>query len=179
MRNRKTILLLILTLSFISLKSEAQETKVKNTSQKVNFSEIKKSKFPKSVGYVNDFEQIFTITQKFQLEKIISEYEKQTTNEIAIITIATIEPYDNMKDFATDISNEWGVGKKETKNGLTILFSKTLKEIRISTGNGTEKILTDKICKDIIDQTMIPEFKNGKYYNGIEKGLVELITKWN
>ncbi|GAA4239678.1 hypothetical protein GCM10022291_34970 [Postechiella marina] len=53
-----------------------------------------------------------------------------------------------------------------------------MRKIRISTGHGTEKILTDEICKKIIDQTIIPEFKNGDYYSGIEKGITELIAKW-
>ena len=71
-----------------------------------------------------------------------------------------------------------GIGLKEKDNGLSIVFSKSLKKIKISTGIGTEKVLTDVICKKIIDQTIISEFENGDYYNGIEKGLAELITKW-
>ncbi len=59
-----------------------------------------------------------------------------------------------------------------------ILFSKNLREIRISTGSGTEQKLTDEICKNVIDKTIIPEFKNGEYYSGIESGLNELIKLW-
>ena len=135
-------------------------------------------KFPKSIGYVNDFENVFTSEQRIKLDKRIAAYELETTNEIAIVTIDSIIPYENINDFATDLSNEWGIGKREKDNGLLILFSKSLREIRISTGLGTEKILTDEICKSVIDKTIIPEFKNGDYYNGIEKGLSELIILW-
>lgn len=135
-------------------------------------------KFTKPIGYVNDFENIFTSEQRIKLDKRIGVYELETTNEIVIVTIDSIEPYENINDFATDLSNEWGIGKTEKNNGLLILFSKSLREIRISTGLGTEKILTDEICKKVIDQTIIPEFKKGNYYNGIEKGLTELIAKW-
>ncbi|REH45858.1 TLP18.3/Psb32/MOLO-1 phosphatase superfamily protein [Tenacibaculum gallaicum] len=61
---------------------------------------------------------------------------------------------------------------------MTIVFSKTLRKIRISTGIGTEHILTDEICKDVIEKTIIPKFKKGEYYLGIEKGITELIAKW-
>lgn len=135
-------------------------------------------KFPKSIGYVNDFENVFTSEQEIKLDKRIAAYELETTNEIAIVTIDSIKPYENINDFATDLSNEWGIGKKEKDNGLLILFSKSLREMRISTGIGTEKILTDEICKNVIDKTIIPEFKNRNYYNGIEKGLSELIILW-
>ncbi|MBJ6366809.1 TPM domain-containing protein [Snuella sedimenti] len=172
------ILILFLTLNLLSCKSSAQDIETKKPVPEFDFSGMNKSKFPKPVGYVNDFEQIFTPDQKILLEKLISNYEKRTTKEIAIITVSTIEPYDNIKDYGTDISNEWGIGKKGKDNGLAIIFSKSLREVRVSTGNGTEKILTDEICKSIIDQIMVPEFKNGEYYNGIEKGLLELIAKW-
>ncbi|MDP2060027.1 MAG: TPM domain-containing protein, partial [Flavobacteriaceae bacterium] len=45
-------------------------------------------------------------------------------------------------------------------------------------GTGTEMILTDEICKEVIDNTIIPEFKNGEFYSGIKKGVNELIKKW-
>ena len=116
-----------------------------------------------------------------QLEKLtlkIREFEKNTTNQIVIVSIKSIGKYKDFDKFALDLSNYNGIGLKEKNNGLSIIFSKNLKKIRISTGTGTEKILTDEICKKIIDQNIIPEFKNGDFYNGIEKGLNKLITKW-
>ncbi|MEP5339638.1 MAG: TPM domain-containing protein [Algibacter sp.] len=134
--------------------------------------------FPFPIGSVSDYENIFTENQTKSLTDKILEYEQKTTREIAIVSIKSIEPYDNISKYATDLSNEWGIGKTKKDNGLLILFSKSLRKIRISTGHGTEKILTDEICKKVIDQTIIPELKNGNYYSGIEKGLAELIVKW-
>ena len=53
-----------------------------------------------------------------------------------------------------------------------------MKRIRISTGTGAEKILTDKTCKEILDKIILPEFKNGNYYDGIKRGLSQLIMEW-
>ncbi|MCX2681446.1 TPM domain-containing protein [Galbibacter sp. EGI 63066] len=179
MKTGKVILTLILALSLVSYKGSAQKKETKISTPEFDFSETEKNKFPEPVGYVNDFEELFTAEQKNELEKSISDYENETTREIAIVTVNSIAPYDNIADFATDLSNKWGVGKAMIDNGLVIVFSKSLRKIRISTGNGTEKILTDEICKNILDQTIIPEFKKGKYYSGIEKGLAELIDKWD
>lgn len=137
------------------------------------------SKFPDPIGYINDFEGVFTEQQKSKLEKIVFEYEKSTTREIVIITINSIEPYKNINNFATDISNYWGVGKSKKNNGLTILFSKKLREIRISTGTGTALILTDNVCDKVLKEIIIPEFKKENYFIGIEKGVKKLIEKWN
>lgn len=70
------------------------------------------------------------------------------------------------------------MGLKEINNGLTIVFSKNLREIWISTGMVIQKSLTNEICEEVINQFIIPEFKNGDYYNGIKIGLIELISKW-
>ena len=83
-------------------KSSAQETELKETES--NLSLVNKLKIPNPIGYVNDFEEIFNSEQKNKLGQFIREYEKQTTREIVIVTVNTIEPYDNIKDFATDLS---------------------------------------------------------------------------
>ena len=176
MKTRKTLLLLILTLSLISCKGSAQEKETIETTTVSDYS--KDVNFPEPIGYVNDFERIFTSDQKNQLEKIISDFEEQTTKEISIVTISSIEPYDDIGHYAADLAQHWGVGKSDSNNGLLIIFSQPLREIFISTGLGTEKILTDEICKRVIDDIIIPEFREGDFYSGIEKGLRVLISEW-
>jgi uncharacterized protein len=135
-------------------------------------------KFPKQIGYVNDYGNVFTKEQISELENIIRDYEKATTNEISVVSTNSIKPYKDISLYTTELANQWGIGKAEKDNGLIILFSKNLRSIRISTGYGTEKILTDEKCKKIIDKTIIPEFKNGKYHIGIKNGIKELIAEW-
>jgi uncharacterized protein len=134
--------------------------------------------FPESVGVVNDFEGIFTEKQKEELAKIITDFEKETSNEIAIITLKEIHPtYNDFDKYCFDISNYYGVGKKEKDNGLVIIFSTELRKIRINSGTQTENILTDEICKEEVDK-IIPEFKKGNYFEGIKNCLLNLIQKW-
>ncbi|TDP58302.1 TPM domain-containing protein [Flavobacterium dankookense] len=134
--------------------------------------------FPESVGVVNDFEGIFTEKQKEELAKIITDFEKKTSNEIAIITLKEIHPtYDDFDKYCLDLSNYYGVGKKENDNGLIIVFSAELRKFRINTGTQTENILTNEICKEEVDK-IIPEFKKGNYFEGIKNCLLNLIQKW-
>ena len=174
-------IIFIAFLTIYSCKTKQIERAEPNTNApKVEFSEydLGESDLPKLKRQVNDYEFVFTMEQLEKLTLKIREFEKNTTNQIAIVSIESIGKYTDFDKFAIDLSNYNGIGLKEEDNGLSIVFSKKLRKIRISTGNGTEKVLTDEICKNIIDQTIIPEFKNGDYYSGIEKGLTELITKW-
>jgi uncharacterized protein len=174
-------LIFIVFLTICSCKTtQIEKTEPNSEPPKVEFTQfdLGESDLPKLKRQVNDFESVFTVEQLEKLTLMIREFEKNTTNQIAVVSIESIGKYTDFDKFALDLSNYNGIGLKEKDNGLSIVFSKSLRKIRISTGIGTENILTDEICKKIIDQTIIPEFRNGDYYSGIEKGLAELIAKW-
>lgn len=161
-------------------KSVMNSENPKENAPKVEFNsnDFGESEFLKQKCEVNDFEFVFSVEELEKLTRIIREFEEKTTNHIAIVSIKSIKSYDDFDKYALDLSNNWGVGQKGKDNGLTIVFSKNLGKIRISTGAGTENFVSDKECKIILDETIIPEFKNGNFYDGIEKGLYQLIEKW-
>ena len=112
------------------------------------------------------------------MTNIILNFEKETSNEIAIASIKDIEDYEDFDKYTLELSNYWGVGKKEKDNGLTIFFSTKLRKIRINSGKQTQYILTDEICNDILNDLILPEFKKKNYFLGIKNGLLELVDKW-
>ena len=136
------------------------------------------TKFPRSTGIINDFSRVFTASQRNELSKILYDYDIKTTRQIVVVTVDSISPYKDIQKFGTDLANEWGVGSLEKNNGLVIVLCNPIKQVGIATGTGTELILTDEICKRVIDHIMVPEFKNGSYYNGIKKGVTELMVAW-
>jgi uncharacterized protein len=158
-------LLLGLVFGLISVTGYSQ------TDKKVDF------KFPDYVGYVNDFEGLFTQDQIKELSDIISKYEKETTNEIAIVSITSFAPYETLFDYSLDLANNWGIGKKDKDNGIAIVFGKQIRQIRIQVGYGLEKKLKDEEAKKIIDNIIIPEFKKGDFYTGIRNGLIAIIDE--
>lgn len=154
-------------------KSAIAESTVQNTSK------ASIDTFPKAVGYVNDFANQFDPKSRDSLETKLSNYDEQTTNQISIVTINdTALTTDNFDTYAIDLANNWGVGLKGKNNGLTIVMSPQLRRIRIATGYSTEKILTDSICENVLQTIILPEFKKGNYYNGINKGVDEFIRLW-
>lgn len=131
-----------------------------------------------NANWIFDHEHILSVTEKEALNSVISQFEKETTNEIVIVTTPDIGKHEKMVFYAVEFGERFGVGKKDLDNGLIIVFSATLRESFIATGLGTENILTDSICKRIIDEKMIPEFRVGNFYKGIESGLMECIRIW-
>lgn len=136
------------------------------------------TKFPQSIGIINDFSQVFTASQRNELSKTLHDYDMETTRQIVVVTVDSIAPYTDIQKFGTDLANEWDVGTAEKNNGLIIVLCKPSRKIGIATGNGTELVLTDEICKNVIDHTILPEFIDGNYYAGIKNGVTELIALW-
>lgn len=173
------IVLLFLTLNLLSCKGNAQEAEIKQPTAQFDFSTVKEFRETKQKGeIINDYDSIFTPSQTKELSDIIYGYHIKTTRQIVVVTVDSIRPYADIQKMATDLGNYWGVGTDKKDNGLVILLCKPCRKIGIASGYGTELVLTDDVCKEVIDKTILPEFKNGEFYNGIKNGVIELISKW-
>lgn len=144
----------------------------------INISCAQETSFPKRIGYVNDYEKLFSVEEISKLENFLIEYEKQTTNEIAVLTIQEIGNESDFDTYALNLAIHWRVGKTGKDNGLVIVISNHLRKIRICTGTGTEKTLTNEICEKILNDEIIPNLKNQDTFKGIENGVKALIKKW-
>ncbi|RXG15736.1 hypothetical protein DSM03_10231 [Leeuwenhoekiella aestuarii] len=127
--------------------------------------------FPKQKGSVNDFENILSESEEAELTRKIQELESATSDQIAVVTLVSIEPYLTIESYAFDLANDWGVGMEEKDNGIVIAPGKELKQIRIENSMGIPQRLTDSEAKRIIEELMIPEFKQENYYKGLLKGI--------
>ena len=168
---KRIIILLTLTIFFFrTIEVEAQTVQPKP--------DITSSSFPERIGFVNDFENILAEEEVKFLENLLDYYKKTSNREIVVITIDSIPSNSDFKQYTLLTSNNWKVGESNDGNGLTVLLSKKLKKIRISTTDKTRYYLPDEFVKKVIDEIMIPEFKNDQYNDGILLGLNELIRKW-
>lgn len=133
------------------------------------------SKQPNETSFVYDYEEILTGEQEMELNGLIQNHERNTSNEIAIVTTPDWGGHENAVFYSVDFGDRLGVGKKEKNNGVLIVLSSTMRETRISTGYGLEDVLTDEIAKEIVDSVMVPKFKAGGYYEGIFSGTKAVI----
>jgi uncharacterized protein len=128
--------------------------------------------------WINDFEDILSDSQERTLDSLVRSFERSTSIEIMVVTLdSTYTTGDNFDRYILDIHNRWGVGKKESNNGIVIGVSSRLRKIRINNGYGIEKRMTDKETKTIIDEFIIPEFRKSYYFEGIKKGIHALIAR--
>ncbi len=134
----------------------------------------------KQIRWVYDYESVLDSIQEKQLSDLYINHEKNTTNEIVLITTSNYGADTTIEAFAHRAFNNFGIGKKAINNGVLIVYSGANHQTRIQTGYGTEKVLTDSIAKEIIANLMIPHFKNNEAFEGIwagSKAVVEFLER--
>jgi uncharacterized protein len=113
-------------------------------------------------------------SEESMIEKRLEKFEKETSNEIAVIIVDDLGDYD-VSDYAIKISNLWKVGKEKEKNGIVVLIKPTGgkrdKKIFIAVGRGLEGAIPDITCKRIIENELIPNFKNEAHFKGLNDAL--------
>lgn len=129
--------------------------------------------YPKPKGRVNDFADILPVELESMLEENLREYEIKTTNEIAVVTVSSLNGL-SIEDYTMGLAEEWKVGKKGKDNGVIVLVAPNEKAVRIEVGYGLESVLTDAETKMVIETKMIPLFKKGDYGSAILAGVKKI-----
>ncbi len=135
---------------------------------------------PAFSGYVNDSAGLLNSTEKAQLEKTLSDYEKQTSTEIAVVITKDFQGLDAFT-YSQKLFDSWNVGKAGKDNGVIIAigpkFGQSFPEhgdIFINNGRGIEGALPDSVTGRIIRDEMVPEFKKGNFYAAINNGITSI-----
>jgi uncharacterized protein len=128
----------------------------------------------KPVNYVSDFANVLTDSQEAQLNSKLEAEEKNTSNEISVVTINSLDG-DTIENYAVKLFEEYKIGKKDKDNGALLLIAVNDHKLRIEVGYGLEGVLTDLESYQIITNDITPEFKNGNYFSGIDKGTDSII----
>lgn len=129
---------------------------------------------PKPKNLVNDYAGILNNQQINDLERKLVAFDDSTSNQITLVTVKDLGGYE-VADYAVNLGNQWGVGQSGKKNGIVFLIAPNERKVTIQTGYGLEPVLPDIIAGRIIREQVAPSFRNGNYYEGIDKAIDAII----
>lgn len=118
---------------------------------------------------VYDYVGLLSESQKSALEQKLIRYSDTTSTQIVIVIISSTEG-ENINYLGAQWGEKWGIGQAEEDNGVLIILARDDRRIAINTGQGVEHLLTDALSKRIIENIILPEFRNDDYYAGLDKG---------
>ncbi len=124
---------------------------------------------PKYQTSVYDYINLLSANEKKSLERKLIKYSDTTSTQIVVAIISSTEG-ENINYLAANWGEAWGIGQAKEDNGVLMLLAKDDRKIAIQSGKGVEYLLTDFQAKRIIDRVIIPEFRKGNFYSGLNKG---------
>ena len=128
---------------------------------------------------VNDFAGLLNDNQERLLERKLVDFNDSTSTQIMVILVKSLNGM-TKEEFADRVGEKWGVGQKGKNNGIVMLVKPRIGnesgQARISVGYGLEGAVPDGLTKRIVKMEMIPHFKNGDYYSGIDQGVNTLMS---
>ncbi|AEW01378.1 hypothetical protein A4D02_05155 [Niastella koreensis] len=168
MRYLLTVSLLLYTLFSFSQNKELKSSFVK--------------KLPVPHKAVNDFGRFLISSEKTTLEIELKSYLKQTSNAIVIVTLDSLTDPKTKQEYTVEEAaslyfNAWGIGDSMKNNGVLLLVSRTPRRVRIEIGKGLSAVLDNGFCQYIIDNDLVPNFKNGKFFNGFKEAIIGIENK--
>lgn len=150
----KQSILALFLLAFVSLKSQDLPER------------------PSPARLVNDLSNTLSQQEIMSLENKLVAYSDSTSTQIAILLTNDLAGYDKA-DYAFKVAEKWGIGQKGTNNGILILVKPTGRQGErgafIAVGYGLEGVITDALSRRIIENEMIPNFKNKNFYQGLDQ----------
>lgn len=129
---------------------------------------------PKQTAILDQANVIDDATE-VQLSQKLIDYKAKTGNEIAVLTIKSLQGEDDF-DYSFRVAESWGIGSKEANNGALLFMALQERKVRIQVGRGLEPYLTDLQSSLIISEKITPAFKQGNYTAGITSGVDSMIA---
>lgn len=123
---------------------------------------------------VNDYIKLLSPTEFNALNTKLERYNDSTSTQIVVAIISSTNG-ENIGLLTPKWGHEWGVGQAEEDNGVFILLAKDDRDIWISPGYGAEEKLTAGRVGQLTRSEIIPQFKRGDYYAGLDKGTDAII----
>lgn len=130
---------------------------------------------PQLQGRVNDYAQMLGTQTEHQLDALLADVERSDSTQIVVLTVPSLEGQP-IEEFSLQVAEQWGIGQKATDNGALLVVAKNDRKIRIEVGYGLEGRLTDLTAGRIIRNVIGPQFKNGRFDQGIVDGVAAMIA---
>ncbi len=133
---------------------------------------------PPLSGRVIDQTSTLTSSEIRSLDQTLSNFEAQKGSQIVVLMVPSTTP-ETIEQYAIRVAEQWKIGRKKVDDGAILIIAKADRALRIEVGYGFEGVLTDATSKRIIDQIIVPRFKQQDFYGGITDGVNAVIGMVN
>lgn len=128
---------------------------------------------PTLKGRVNDYGGMLPPEAEDRIEALLKDLEEKDSTQVVVLTVPSLDG-DSLEDFSMRVAERWKIGRKGLDNGAIMVIARDDRKVRIEVGYGLEGRLTDLTAGRIIRDRIVPEFRAGRFDQGVLNGVVAL-----
>lgn len=132
--------------------------------------------FPQLTGRVVDGANILSPADEADLDAKLAALESASSRQLVVATVPDLQGLE-IEDYGYRLGRAWKIGQTEADNGAILLVAPNQRKVRIEAGYGLEAILTDAFSSLVIQNQILPAFRNNDYPGGIRAGVDALIVQ--
>lgn len=130
--------------------------------------------FPELTGRVVDDANLLTYPEEVAITADLKALEDKSSDQVVVVTLPSLQGY-TIEDFGYQLGRHWGIGTEKLDNGVILIVAPTERKVRIEVGRGLEGTLTDALSKIVIENAILPRFREGDFAGGIKDGVRDVI----
>ncbi|HEY1287805.1 MAG TPA: TPM domain-containing protein [Burkholderiales bacterium] len=123
---------------------------------------------------VTDLTATLKPEQAVSLEQLLQSFEARKGSQIAVLIVPTTAP-ETIEQYSLRVAEQWKIGRKKVDDGAILVVAKDDRALRIEVGYGLEGALNDATANRIIREVIVPRFREGDFYGGINAGIDRMI----
>jgi uncharacterized protein len=129
--------------------------------------------FPELTGRVVDDANLLSYPEEVAITADLKALEDKSSDQLVVVTLPSLQGY-SIEDFGYQLGRHWGIGTAKWDNGVILIVASTERKVRIEVGRGLEGTLTDALSKIIIENAVLPRFREGDFAGGIKNGVRDI-----
>lgn len=132
--------------------------------------------FPPLTGRVVDNAQLLSTEAEAKLTGALAALEQATGRQLVVATLPSLQGYE-IEDYGYQLLRAWVIGRKAENDGVILIVAPNERAVRVEVGYGLEPVLTDALSSLIIQRSLLPAFREGRFEDGIVGGTTELVKQ--
>jgi uncharacterized protein len=125
---------------------------------------------PALTSRVTDLTGTLKPDQVAALDAKLSAFESAKGSQVAVLMVPTTRP-EEIEQYGIRVADAWKLGRKGVDDGALLLVARDDRKVRIEVGYGLEGVLPDATANRIVDEDIVPRFRDGDYYGGVDAGV--------
>jgi uncharacterized protein len=130
---------------------------------------------PPLQSHVTDLTNTLSAPESARLEQKLGNFESRKGSQIAVLIVPTTQP-ETIEQYSIRVTDAWKLGRKGIDDGILLIIAKHDRAVRLEVGYGLEGILPDALAKRIVDEIIVPRFRQEDFAGGIEAGLESVMA---